>query len=79
MCVGTWNVNGGRHLRSIALKQSLEDWLLDAPFHSGVGGERVCVCVDVWCVGVCVGVCVCKCSDKRCILSDLNFMIIANT
>ncbi|XP_062512889.1 synaptojanin-1-like isoform X2 [Corticium candelabrum] len=30
--VGTWNVNGGRHFRSIAFKhQSMHDWLLDAP------------------------------------------------
>ena len=29
--VGTWNVNGGRHFRSIAYKnQSMHDWLLDA-------------------------------------------------
>ena len=30
--VGTWNVNGGKHFRSIAFKhQSMTDWLLDAP------------------------------------------------
>ncbi|KAK3594082.1 hypothetical protein CHS0354_040850 [Potamilus streckersoni] len=30
--VGTWNVNGGKHFRSIAFKhQSITDWLLDAP------------------------------------------------
>ncbi|XP_022094958.1 synaptojanin-1-like isoform X2 [Acanthaster planci] len=30
--VGTWNVNGGRHFRSIAYKdQSMTDWLLDNP------------------------------------------------
>lgn len=30
--VGTWNVNGGRHFRSIAYKnESLSDWLLDNP------------------------------------------------
>ena len=29
--VGTWNVNGGKHFRSIAFKhQSMTDWLLDA-------------------------------------------------
>ncbi|XP_033638398.1 synaptojanin-1-like [Asterias rubens] len=32
VCVGTWNVNGGRHFRSIAYKnQSMTDWLLDNP------------------------------------------------
>ena len=31
VCVGTWNVNGGRQFRSIAYKnQSMHDWLLDA-------------------------------------------------
>ncbi|XP_012937640.1 synaptojanin-1 [Aplysia californica] len=31
ICVGTYNVNGGKHYRSIAYKhQSLADWLLDA-------------------------------------------------
>uniref|UniRef100_A0A2C9JV86 phosphoinositide 5-phosphatase n=1 Tax=Biomphalaria glabrata TaxID=6526 RepID=A0A2C9JV86_BIOGL len=31
VCVGTYNVNGGKHYRSIAYKhQSLADWLLDA-------------------------------------------------
>ncbi|XP_038053185.1 synaptojanin-1-like [Patiria miniata] len=30
--VGTWNINGGRHFRSIAYKnQSMTDWLLDNP------------------------------------------------
>ncbi|XP_052229766.1 synaptojanin-1-like [Dreissena polymorpha] len=29
--IGTWNVNGGKHFRSIAFKhQSVNDWLLDA-------------------------------------------------
>lgn len=29
--VGTWNVNGGKHFRSIAHKhESATDWLLDA-------------------------------------------------
>ncbi|WAR02120.1 SYNJ1-like protein, partial [Mya arenaria] len=32
VCAGTWNVNGGKHFRSIAFKhQSMNDWLLDAP------------------------------------------------
>ena len=42
MCIGTWNVNGGRHVRSIALKnQSTTDWLLDGPTLSGVAKEHV--------------------------------------
>ena len=33
--IGTWNVNGGRHVRSIALKNhSMHEWLLDAPLTS---------------------------------------------
>jgi len=37
VCIGTWNVNGGRHIRSIALKnQSMHDWLLDGPLITGV-------------------------------------------
>lgn len=29
--IGTWNVNGGKHFRSIAHKhESISDWLLDA-------------------------------------------------
>ena len=36
VCVGTWNVNGGKQMRSIALKkESMHDWLLDAPVLSG--------------------------------------------
>ncbi|XP_070565612.1 synaptojanin-1-like [Ptychodera flava] len=32
VAIGTWNVNGGRHFRSIAFKhQSMSDWLLDNP------------------------------------------------
>lgn len=42
VCIGTWNVNGGRHVRSIALKnQSTTDWLLDGPTLSGVAKEHV--------------------------------------
>ncbi len=30
ICCGTWNVNGGKHFRSIAYKHmSMHDWLLD--------------------------------------------------
>ena len=32
--IGTWNVNGGRHIRSVALKNhSMHEWLLDS--HTG--------------------------------------------
>nr|XP_006812955.1 PREDICTED: synaptojanin-1-like [Saccoglossus kowalevskii] len=32
VAIGTWNVNGGKHFRSIAFKhQSMSDWLLDNP------------------------------------------------
>lgn len=42
VCIGTWNVNGGKLIRSIALKnQSLHDWLLDSPTISGVVKEHV--------------------------------------
>ncbi|NXK50464.1 SYNJ1 protein, partial [Chauna torquata] len=37
VCVGTWNVNGGKQFRSIAFKnQTLTDWLLDAPNIAGI-------------------------------------------
>ncbi|XP_075449989.1 synaptojanin-1 isoform X3 [Ascaphus truei] len=37
ICVGTWNVNGGKQFRSIAFKnQTLTDWLLDAPRIAGI-------------------------------------------
>ncbi|XP_064129259.1 synaptojanin-1 isoform X3 [Loxodonta africana] len=39
VCVGTWNVNGGKQFRSIAFKnQTLTDWLLDAPKLAGIQG-----------------------------------------
>lgn len=42
VCIGTWNVNGGKHMRSVALKnQSLHDWLLDAPRNSPAAQEHV--------------------------------------
>ena len=32
IAIGTWNVNGGKHFRSIAFKHDLiTDWLLDLP------------------------------------------------
>lgn len=44
ICVGTWNVNGGKQFRSIAFRnQTLTDWLLDAPKIAGISefqGER---------------------------------------
>ncbi|KAM8834664.1 synaptojanin-1 isoform 3-T4 [Synchiropus picturatus] len=37
VCVGTWNVNGGKQFRSIAFRnQTLNDWLLDAPVKAGL-------------------------------------------
>ncbi|NXY87918.1 SYNJ1 protein, partial [Alcedo cyanopectus] len=37
VCVGTWNVNGGKQFRSIAFRnQTLTDWLLDAPKIAGI-------------------------------------------
>ena len=42
VAVGTWNVNGGTRIRSIALKnQSLTDWLLDGPIITGAKEEHV--------------------------------------
>lgn len=35
IAVGTYNVNGGKHFRSVVYKDlSLSDWLLDAPLKS---------------------------------------------
>ncbi len=32
IAIGTWNVNGGKHFRSIAHKhEDINDWLLDLP------------------------------------------------
>uniref|UniRef100_UPI00398E56D7 synaptojanin-1 isoform X3 n=1 Tax=Pristiophorus japonicus TaxID=55135 RepID=UPI00398E56D7 len=54
VCVGTWNVNGGKQFRSIAFKnQTLNDWLLDAPKKANVqdfqdkGSRRV----DIFAIG----------------------------
>nr|XP_014342484.1 PREDICTED: synaptojanin-1 [Latimeria chalumnae] len=54
ICVGTWNVNGGKQFRSIAFRnQTLTDWLLDAPklagvqdYHDGRGKS-----VDIFAIG----------------------------
>uniref|UniRef100_A0A673K782 Synaptojanin-1 n=1 Tax=Sinocyclocheilus rhinocerous TaxID=307959 RepID=A0A673K782_9TELE len=36
VCVGTWNVNGGKQFRSIAFRNhTLNDWLMDAPKKAG--------------------------------------------
>jgi phosphatidylinositol-bisphosphatase len=36
VCMATWNINGGKYVRSVALKnQSMDDWLLDAPKIAG--------------------------------------------
>ncbi|XP_053984713.1 synaptojanin-1 [Hylaeus volcanicus] len=52
--VGTYNVNGGKHFRSIACKDvSLSDWLLDAPRKSPtlVSVEYDNVPIDVFAIG----------------------------
>ena len=52
--VGTYNVNGGKHFRSIACKDvSLSDWLLDAPRKSSslVSVEYDNVPVDIFAIG----------------------------
>ncbi len=43
VAIGTWNVNGGKLINSIALRgsQSLDDWLLDGPKISGVTAKYV--------------------------------------
>ena len=44
VAVGTWNVNGGTRIRSIALRnQSLSDWLLDGPTITGAVKDHVSV------------------------------------
>ena len=52
--VGTYNVNGGKHFRSIVCKDvSLSDWLLDAPRKSSslVSVEYDNVPVDIFAIG----------------------------
>ncbi|XP_067421702.1 synaptojanin-1 isoform X2 [Emydura macquarii macquarii] len=54
VCVGTWNVNGGKQFRSIAFKnQTLTDWLLDAPKLAGVHEfqDRRSKPVDIFAIG----------------------------
>ncbi|ELK38274.1 Synaptojanin-1 [Myotis davidii] len=54
VCVGTWNVNGGKQFRSIAFKnQTLTDWLLDAPRLAGIqeSQERRSKPTDIFAIG----------------------------
>ncbi|KAM9320557.1 synaptojanin-1 [Gastrophryne carolinensis] len=54
ICVGTWNVNGGKQFRSIAFKnQTLTDWLLDAPKIAGIQEfqDRRCRPTDIFAIG----------------------------
>ncbi|XP_066475173.1 synaptojanin-1 isoform X2 [Tiliqua scincoides] len=54
ICVGTWNVNGGKQFRSIAFRnQTLTDWLLDAPKIAGISEfqERQNKPVDIFAIG----------------------------
>ncbi|XP_054569377.1 synaptojanin-1 isoform X2 [Eptesicus fuscus] len=54
VCVGTWNVNGGKQFRSIAFKnQTLTDWLLDAPKLAGIQEfqERRSKPTDIFAIG----------------------------
>ncbi|XP_045434337.1 synaptojanin-1 isoform X1 [Pipistrellus kuhlii] len=54
VCVGTWNVNGGKQFRSIAFKnQTLTDWLLDAPKLAGIPEfqERRSKPTDIFAIG----------------------------
>ncbi|XP_065597850.1 synaptojanin-1 isoform X6 [Cyrtonyx montezumae] len=54
VCIGTWNVNGGKQFRSIAFKnQTLTDWLLDAPSIAGIHEfqDRRSKPVDIFAIG----------------------------
>uniref|UniRef100_A0A8C3TY27 Synaptojanin-1 n=1 Tax=Catharus ustulatus TaxID=91951 RepID=A0A8C3TY27_CATUS len=54
VCVGTWNVNGGKQFRSIAFRnQTLTDWLLDAPKLAGIHEfqDRKNKPVDIFAIG----------------------------
>ncbi|XP_042312298.1 LOW QUALITY PROTEIN: synaptojanin-1 [Sceloporus undulatus] len=54
ICVGTWNVNGGKQFRSIAFRnQTLTDWLLDAPKIAGISEfqDRRSKPVDIFAIG----------------------------
>ncbi|RLW03206.1 hypothetical protein DV515_00006681 [Chloebia gouldiae] len=56
VCIGTWNVNGGKQFRSIAFRnQTLTDWLLDAPKLAGIhefqAQDRKNKPVDIFAIG----------------------------
>ncbi|XP_015271026.1 PREDICTED: synaptojanin-1 [Gekko japonicus] len=54
ICVGTWNVNGGKQFRSIAFRnQTLTDWLLDAPKLAGISEfqDRRSKPIDIFAIG----------------------------
>ncbi|XP_074852992.1 synaptojanin-1 isoform X3 [Carettochelys insculpta] len=54
VCVGTWNVNGGKQFRSIAFKNhTLTDWLLDAPKLAGIQEfqDRRSKPIDIFAIG----------------------------
>ncbi|XP_069744866.1 synaptojanin-1 isoform X3 [Narcine bancroftii] len=52
VCVGTWNVNGGKQFRSIAFKnQTLNDWLLDAPLKANIQDFQGSRPVDIFAIG----------------------------
>ncbi|XP_060090316.1 synaptojanin-1 isoform X5 [Heteronotia binoei] len=54
ICVGTWNVNGGKQFRSIAFRnQTVTDWLLDAPKLSGISEfqDRRSKPIDIFAIG----------------------------
>ncbi|XP_053164130.1 synaptojanin-1 isoform X6 [Hemicordylus capensis] len=54
VCVGTWNVNGGKQFRSIAFRnQTLTDWLLDAPKVAGISEfqDRRSKPIDIFAIG----------------------------
>ncbi|XP_033002826.1 synaptojanin-1 isoform X11 [Lacerta agilis] len=54
ICVGTWNVNGGKQFRSIAFRnQTLTDWLLDAPKVAGISEfqDRRSKSIDIFAIG----------------------------
>ncbi|XP_026519957.1 synaptojanin-1 isoform X7 [Notechis scutatus] len=54
ICVGTWNVNGGKQFRSIAFRnQTLTDWILDAPKIACVSEfqDRKSKSIDIFAIG----------------------------
>ncbi|XP_036332879.1 synaptojanin-1 [Rhagoletis pomonella] len=59
VAVGTYNVNGGKHFRSIVFKDSLSDWLLDCHALARAKdlvnvtnpSENACTPVDIYAIG----------------------------